>query len=440
MSSDSDRRAVIYIAFGFPPSGGGGIQRNLKFVKYLSRLGRRVTVVTQTGRSHLDDPSLSRDIPEDVEVLRFPTWWVGDALRRHGFTRIASLTEKAWSAIEYFLPVNEREFFWYFMNRRRILRRIRRRGPSVVVSSSFPVSTHLLALYLRSRRSGTHAWVADFRDDWVGNPGRYTTRRNLLGRVGVRRLWDRHQERAVVRASDAQVTVSEPIREAFQSRYGSLARMHVITNGYDEEDFSGVSPVRLPARDGSAFRIFYFGSLYGLRRPFNVLEGLRRFVDRAQTPPRIRLDIIGYVDRSIQAELQGRRDPFDVSVSPYADHADVLARATVANLLVLILGDGPGARGEYTGKLFEYIRLGVPIIATVPVDGVAARLVRDTATGTVVAYDDIESISSTIERYYVDWETGVAEERSRRARNLNEIERYRRDVLAARLNHLLETL
>jgi glycosyltransferase involved in cell wall biosynthesis len=147
---------------------------------------------------------------------------------------------------------------------------------------------------------------------------------------------------------------------------------------------------------------------------------------------------VGYVDPSIKNELDRRHDPFETAYSPYSDHHRVLAQATHAHLLVLILGDAPGARGEYTGKIFEYIRLGIPVLATVPVDGVAARLVSDTGTGIAVPYDDVSGIAATVTRFYREWEEGVLHQRHHESRNEAVVQQYRRDVQARKLSEILE--
>ena len=366
------------LAYYFPPLAGGGVQRTLKHVKYLPDHGFDPIVVTTRGTGHrLKDLSLCSEVPSQAIVLRPPElplhvakWGVESLLRR------ARLSPRLAQAVGW-----PDEFVgWAPGALWCALRAVQRYRPDVIYSTSSPVSGHAVAL-LASRL--THLpWVADFRDAWTLNP----EGPKLFDGVS-RRL-----ERRVVQDARRLVTVDETIE--LLGVPAADPRCVIIRNGVDPDD---LTPAPGEAR-GEVFRLAHVGMLYGARDAAPVLAALRSLVSRGiLDPARIELRIVG------DGKLGSNIDGVPISRRGYVDHREALAEMAAADALLLYQPVGWRAS---TGKVFEYLATGRPILCVAPSDNLASRLVAELGAGICVAPDDQAAIEKAIGRLYAAWSTG----------------------------------
>ena len=376
MSGDVRPTRVLFLAYYFPPIGGGGVQRSLKFVRYLHELGYAATVVAGPAetcdRWTPVDETLTREIPAGTEVVRVPgsppapaSGWHGRAER---WLRLETGFARWWTegAVAAGLRAGT--------------------DADVIVASMCPYESGAAAA--RLARALGKPWVADLRDPWA------------LDEVAVfptaaHRALELRRMRAVLSTASAIVMNTPEAERALRRHAPELNRKLVVTipNGYDAEDFSAPAPERAD----SAFRIVHTGYLHTdlgetrRRRPrlLRLLGGgptadllarshvfLLEAVERlAQTEPelasRIEVHLAGVLSESDRRAIRSPR----VVTHGYLGHAEAVALVRSADLLFLPMHDLPdGTRARIVpGKTYEYVAAGRPILAALP-DGDARDL------------------------------------------------------------------
>jgi glycosyltransferase involved in cell wall biosynthesis len=364
----------------FPPAGGGGVQRPLKFATYLPALGIETHVLAPSDSKwiHRDD---ELEPPSQAWVHRVP--YLGPRARRpaeelHGRQGLARVATQASLAVRRVL-VPDASVTWNATAIPAAIRIIRREGIDAVVTTSPPGSVHLVGA--AAKRATGVRWVADLRDSLVAHPHR----RAESAAVRLKERTERGVAKLVARSADAIVAVSDAIADEARD-LEPRGRVVTISNGADFEDFAG-----LEYRPAERLRITHTGSFFGKRDPKPFLEALAssgvdavaRFVGgfRAadlewaeQRGIADRLELFAYVPRRRSLELQRDSEA----------------------LLLLIPDAGGRGRGVLSGKVFEYLAAERPILAVVPPDGAAADLLRATGAGVVVAPDDVAGMREAL--------------------------------------------
>jgi len=386
--SDRDgTRSLLFVAVSFPPWGGGGTLRATKLVKYLARLGWDLTVVC-SDEAALDtvDTALLQDIPSSVRVLRVrgPFRAAGrvgksaaDGASRRSWLRPLARFGKA-AARSVLIP--DRWLGWA----RRVggldleaLGRV-----EAVVSSGPPHSAHLAGDRLAARLGVPH--VVDLRDDWADNPV------NDNQAPWHRRVQALVERRIVSRAARI-VVVSDAAREVFARRHPALAeRVVVIPNGYDPEDLPE-APRRQRA-SGSPIVFLHAGTLRHRRvsAPFFTAFGAV-----ARRAPHLHLELLGQISADHEREARDLIQASNLSIRSFVPHAAALDAMAAADVLVVITSQAEAGPATYTGKIFEYLALGRPILLIAP-EGPAASLVRESNAGLVADPTDVDGIEAAI--------------------------------------------
>jgi len=382
---------VLLVTMYFPPAGGGGVQRPLKLATHLPSLGIETHVLAP------DDPKwLHRD-----EELRPPTQafvhrarYLGPKARLpseelRGLTGLdLALAQVRLAGRRLLLP--DASVTWAPTAIPTASRIVRSEGIDAIVTTSPPLSMNLIGASVK-KLTGV-PWIADQRDSLVLNADRRFERKTVQAKEkALERV-----VRLVASNADGIVAVSEAIAEEIRG-FDPTGPVRVIPNGCDFDDFAG-----LEYTPGDRFRITHTGSFFGKRNPRTFLSALAssglddvvaRFVGDFRS-----------VDREWVQELDlGDR----LEVLDYLPHrrALELQRDSEANLL--LLPDAAG-RGKVvpSGKIFEYLAAERPIIAAVPTDGAAAKLVRETGAGIVVAPDDEKGIREALQGLHARWKAG----------------------------------
>jgi glycosyltransferase involved in cell wall biosynthesis len=383
-------RRLLLVTYFFPPLGGPGVFRPLRLAKYLPREGWQVTVLTVDARVRvLKDPDLLRDVPPEVRVERSATLEPRSALIALNKLGLSGLTKRI--APWLMLPDDQRG--WVFFARRRGLKVLLAERHDAIVSTAGPYSAHLVGLAL-ARRSHL-PWIADFRDEWTGNPylaGAYPTRHHLE----ASRRW----ERRVLEEATRVTCVSAPWLDGLRAVVPQLDRekFWVLPNGYDGEHFPSPLPA-VPER----FRIVYTGMFYGHRSATPFLDGLQRAlagggIDRDDVE-------VLFVGHTGFGELLPAAVRSVVKIVEHRPHFEAIETMRSAAVLLLVVPRA-GGPGNHTGKLFPYLAAGRPILALAPEPNVAADLIRKSRSGIVVAPDDPAAIAAGIERLYREWKSG----------------------------------
>jgi glycosyltransferase involved in cell wall biosynthesis len=383
------RRRVLVLHYFFPPLGGAGVPRILKFVKYLGEFGWDAAVVTSSLNVRWYGPrdeGRLADVPASVLVTRareLPS----APLRRKLFGPLYRLGFPQASA---FIAWPDETVGWLPFATLAADRVAERWRPDVVMSSSYPYSGHIAALAL-SRRRGI-PWVADFRDPWTCNPQPETA--PLI----LRKLNRRAEQMMVERAS--RVIVVDPRLELVGLANDDPRRV-VIPNGVDEADFDGATSAGgsvTPER----FRLTYVGSLYGTRDAAPVFDAIRRLARAGVIDPqRFEVSLIGNVWLGDHV--------LDLGVVPlrctgYVEHGRAASEMREATALLFY---APASTWAPSGKIFEYLVSGRPILSVARRDNLAYQLVDELDAGEAAEPSDPGGIERAIGELYRRWLDGT---------------------------------
>lgn len=407
-------RRVLFISYNFPPHGGAGVQRSVKFVKYLPQYGWQPLVIAgDPGAGPVLDESLIKDIPSDCRVQRvsaFSIYRLIARFRRLGLARLAVLAN-------ILLQLPDPARFWASKAYPIALQIINDVHPDAIYSTSGPYSAHLLALHLARR---THLpWLADFRDPWSTNL--------LIPYLPGYRFLNRRMERQVLRAASHVTAVSQPwLDDLYSNGGGPQEKFCVIPNGYDPED---VTALEAQPPD-EPFTLTHLGSFYRNRRPNALVQAVDLLIERDQIPiERIRIRFIG---RNIFGAIPNR-PPFESR--EYTPHHELDEYRRSTSVFLLLLDTSEKNAGNTSGKVYEYIAANRPVLGVVPPGGAAQQLLEETRTGIAVGGTS-EEIAAGILKLYRQWEDGLPNWDP----DWEEIHSYSRSKLAERLASELDRL
>jgi len=397
---------VLFIAYNFPPHGGAGVQRSLKFVKYLPEFGWQPLVVTTTAdASIVQDPSLLNDVPTQTPITRVP----GFSISRLQAKATQYHLGRAAVGLNIFLQLPDATRFWAHQSRSTVARLIKQEKPQLIYTTSGPYSSHLLGRW--ARKQFHIPWFADFRDPWSKNL--------LLPYPPGYRTMNRKMEHRVLAAADRVACVSNAWLMDLQANLGCCVdKFMVLTNGYDDADIRPLSPTI-----STQFTLTHIGSFYRNRRPNKIITAVKQLIATNRiSASKIRVLFIGKNARQHIPPTP----PFETY--DYVPHNELDRFRQQSNAMLLILATSPENIGNHSGKLFEYIASNRPILGIVPPSGAAQKLIEETKTGIAIT-DEVDMIAQAIERLYLEWEAG----HSNWNPNWNEIQKYTRRNLTSQL-------
>jgi glycosyltransferase involved in cell wall biosynthesis len=406
---DRSPRKVLVVTYFFPPLGGAGVQRMLKFVKYLPEHGFQPIVLTTRSQDYpAKDPSLLADVPNRTTINRARD----PALLRWARTGFDYLDRPLLRALSGW---PDEATAWIPAATICALRSVRRHRPSVILSSAPPFSAHLVA-WLTARATGL-PWVADFRDEFTANP-RAEWRTDFVQRLNA------FVERRVVPGATRVVTAADYF--VISGVAADSGRRATITNGVDPADLNGPSE----QRDSQRFRLSFVGTLYGDLDIAPVTRALRRLAAQgAINPSRCEVRVVG----SMWLEEKPDAGEIPVTETGYVSHRDALAQMRDATVLLFYV---PASSPAPSGKIFEYLACERPVLCIARRDNLAYHLVEEWAAGLAAQPSDDVAIEAAIAELYARWEAGkLAVPRDVRRRVL---ERYSRRKLTGELVDVLE--
>ena len=377
-------KKVLLITYYFPPSGGAGVQRWLKTIKYLPEFGVETIVLTvdPVCASYPQvDESLCDDVPASLKVYKTQTKEILSLYKRvspqkqvpyGGFANEPNptLMQKISRFIRgnFFLPDPRRGWNKYALAKAKEI--IESEGITTVVTTSPPHSTQLIGLELKKLYPNIN-WVADLRDPWTDiyynqdlYPTAWAQKRNLK------------YERSVLMGADKIITVSEDCKRLFAEKADVADKITVVPNGYDTPDFEECNLNITP--HPSLLTPNYIFSYVGVLAPQHDLSPLKALVSGRKD---ILLRFVGVVSEEIQQEINswGVQTEF----ISYVSHKEAIAYMRASDALLLFIPNVPNNEGILTGKLFEYLASRRKILLFGPENGDAMKLITECGAGSL---------------------------------------------------------
>lgn len=399
---DSTSPHVLLLTYEYPPTAGPGVQRIASFVARFLERGWRVTVVCA---EHIDGrpldasplPALAgarvialppRSVAATVARLLAPLKRSRSSAETPGpapaAPRVAGVTARAplSTRVSRWLAVPDDAAFWVPAATRAALAVTASERVDVVVASG-PPHAALVAGARCARRAGL-PFVADVRDPWRDNAGlRWPTAAHERRSAAL--------ERETLAAAAAVAVVSEAIGREVREM-GATGAVEVVPNGYDADTLPELAP-----DPGAPLSLAFMGRFYALTDPEHFLRALALALSRGGAASRARLTVVGPENQRALALVAELGLEAHVRFLGYLAHAEALAEVARADAGVVLIADAPGTEAIYTGKLFEYLGMGLLVLVMGPSAGAAATLVREARAGFTVGSSDIEATADLIE-------------------------------------------
>ncbi len=379
-------KRLLVLSYYFPPMGMSGVQRTLKFVKYLPEFGWQPVVLTIKPRgSYGYDPALLEEIP-DTEIVRTfsfdplylsPSKHRPSAVARRGM--ISGLNR-------FFIPDNKLGWIPFAVSRGLSI--AKEQSIDAIYSTAPPFSSHLAALALK--RKLRIPLICDFRDAWTRNP-------QAAYASPLHQRLDRFLEQRVFKNADRVVAINQEIVDSFVSVHPEIGsdKFKVLPQGFDPADFESVAPIKQ-----SKFTIVYTGTFVEKRTPEPLLNALK--IIRELHPEifsNIQVIFAGTFRQQDKDMVRLAGMEQIVEFKGYVPHKESIALLKSADLLWLVIHPSEGTTVA-TGKLYEYLGAQKPILASVSEGGAAAGLINQTKIGKVFSLSDSISAKDYIVELY----------------------------------------
>jgi glycosyltransferase involved in cell wall biosynthesis len=375
---------VLIITYYWPPSGGGGVQRWLKFSKYLPGCGWNCTVCTPENPDFdIKDYGLENEVHPDTEVLKLPIWepykifkkLKGEQSLEQGVTPEKAGSISRFIRGNFFIP--DPRCFWVKPAVRFLEHYLKNQSIDLIITTGPPHSMHLIGEKL-NRKLGV-PWVADFRDPWSGW--------DMLQEFSLTlpaRWWHKRLESRVFKRATGILTVSPHWASEFEAMYAKEVK--VITNGFDKEDIriGNIQP---------EFQLTHAGLLNAFRNVPLLWESIVEF--NATNDISLGLTLRGMIDPNVLKEITSHDIPLNNSGS--IPHEEIFSLYHTSFSLLLIMNRSRNAAGHIPGKLFEYMVSGRWILAIGDPQGDVAEILKKTGCGWVIHWDDKKAMRETLE-------------------------------------------
>lgn len=418
-------KKVLIITYYWPPAGGPGVQRWLKFVKYLRDFGvEPVVYVPENPHYPIEDTSLEKEIPKDLKIYKqplFEPYGLAKVLSPKKTKRISSgiiqaknqsVLEKGmlWVRGNFFIP--DARKYWVKPSTKFLSGVLDKDGIDTIITTGPPHSVHLIGQQLKAEKGVR--WLADFRDPWTSIG--YHKKLQLMTSSEKKH---KVLEHSVLNQADQIIVTSPETEKEFQQI--TKQPIAVITNGHDSNYDGG-------AHLDKDFTISHIGSLLTGRNPINLWKVLSQIAsENAAFRADLQLEFMGVVSQDVMDSLyRFELGPY-IKMRGYGSHAEAQRRQQRSQVLLLIEIDSEETKGIIPGKLFEYMAARRPILALGPKDWEAGKIVIETQTGALFDYSSHDDLKKTV----LDWYAAFKKEDLRPTATT--IEKYSRRALTEAL-------
>jgi hypothetical protein len=431
----NSQKKILIITYYWPPAGGPGVQRWLKFAKYLPEFGWKPVIYTPENPSYpLLDESLMTDVPKDIEIVKTKIWepyQLAEKLNKSnkkfkagqfdvGKNQSWKSRLSIWVRGNFFIP--DARVFWVKPSVKFLENYLKENKIDVVVTSGPPHSLHLIGLNLKKQIPDIQ-WIADFRDPW--------TEISYYKHLKLTKSSDRKHrqlESEVFRNADITLATSYTDAENFKK---NGANSFCITNGFDESDSN---PKTLkPSNPKIQFTLSYIGVLEQLRNPENLWKALDDLIkENADFAESFVLKFAGRIDDKILHTIENSTLKKHILNLGYISHDKAIEEMQTSDVLLITNFPNDSSKGIIPGKIFEYLATGKQIISFGPNDADVSRILIETKAGKHFSYDDSTTVKEFILEKFNLWKDGNLLE------NTQNIEQFSRKNLTKKLAEILE--
>ncbi len=422
------KRALI-ITYYWPPAGGPGVQRWLKFATYFKEFGiDPVVFVPDNPHYPLQDKSIVSEIPDGIEIIRFPIkepYGIAKIFSKKKTNQVSSgiITNKKQSFVEKMLLWIRGNFFipdarigWVKPSVAFLNKYLSENKIDVVITSGPPHSLHLIGMELKEKMGVK--WLADFRDPWTTIHYHKSLQLNNSSKKKHLKL-----ESKVLNNADLVVVTSSNTKLEFEKITNNP--IEVITNGYDKSEKLVIVP-------DESFSLVHIGSLLSDRNPEILWKVLSELVYEDKSFAKdFKIKLAGVLSDDILSSINQAGLKQNCDVLGYVSHQQALQLQHNAQVLLLVEMDRPETKAIIPGKLFEYLAAERPIIALGPSGSDVQTIIKETNTGNYFGYSEEEILKNQITSYYKDFKQGKLTIESQN------ISKYSRRELTAKMSELI---
>jgi len=429
-------KKVLIVTYYWIPSGGAGVQRWVKFTKYLRDFGWEPIIYTPENPEYPSvDHSFEKDIPSDITVLKTPIWEPYNVYRNLTGKKNQSINAgfisenkkqgwkdklSIWIRGNFLIPDPRR--FWIKPSVNYLTDYLQKNPVDALITTGPPHSMHMIGLGLKKNIPALH-WVAAFRDPWT-NIDFYKD----LNLTGIADKIHHRLEAEIVRKTDQVVVVSNDMKQEYELL--NPQKIDVISNGYDEDDDQN-EIIGLDEK----FTISHIGTLNVARNPnilWKVLSELCVEIPKFKSD--LQIQLVGKVDFSVLEAIRMNGLQDQLLKIDYLSHREAIAKQRSSQVLLLLINNSGNAKGILTGKFYEYLAAKRPILGVGPTDGDAAAVLQETGGGVMVGFTDEKTTKQSIVDYYERYKSNTLNVQT------GSVEKYSRRSLTGQLATLLNTL
>jgi len=427
-------KKILIITYYWPPAGGPGVQRWLKFVKYLPEFGWKPTVFIPENPSYpIVDETLEKDVSNDLDIIKTKIWepyqiaeFFGKDNKKFKAGQFDVGNHQSWKSKlsiwvrgNFFIP--DARKFWVKPSVVFLKKYLKENGFDAFVTTGPPHSMHLIGLELKKEFPDLK-WIADFRDPWT----EISYYKHLKLTKGAD---EKHRKLEAQVFKNANITLATSFSDAENFRKKG-ANAFCITNGFDA-DLGEKFAVK--KAKNSKFTLSYIGVLEQLRNPevlWKVLEEL--MAENGDFRQNFELRFVGRIDGKILEELESSSLINSIKNLGYMSHSEANAEMQNSDLLLITNFPDDQSKGIIPGKIFEYLATGNQILSFGPKDSDVKKILEETNAGDHFTYNESAELKRYILQKFSDWNSGNALAKT------ENIAQFSRKNLSQQLSEILE--
>ena len=402
----SSHKKILIITYYWPPAGGPGVQRWLKFAKYLPEFGWEPIIYTPENPSYpLLDESLLKDVPKNIKVVKTNIWepyQIAEKLSKNnkkfkggqfdvGQNQSWKSKLSIWIRGNFFIP--DARVFWVKPSIQFLTKYIQEHQIETIVTTGPPHSMHLIGLGLKEKFNNLQ-WIADFRDPW--------TEISYYKHLKLTKSSDKKHrtlEKSVFKNADITLATSYTDAENFKK---AGANAVCITNGFDESEIENSKP-----SSHSNFVMSYVGVLEQLRNPEILWEALSEMkLEDDNFRKDFRLKFVGRIDEQILNRLEQLQLQETIINKGYLKHDEALQEMQTSDILLMTNFPNDSSKGIIPGKIFEYLATGKKILSFGPEGADVSEILKQTKAGKHFGYSEKKELKDYLQQIYQDWKNG----------------------------------